>query len=132
MVIPIIFPVYWLVVSALQSPSDRNQASAFLPSANILPVFCEEGIYGIWNCPFPVEQYFITVVSTILTLAVACLAAFSNQAYEYRMKEDIQQNGIICIYVSADLNYHTYIICMMSKMGLINTYKGLILCYNCI
>ena len=46
-VIPIIFPVYWLVVS-----------SAFHPSSNIFPVFCEEGIYGIWNCPFPVEQYF--------------------------------------------------------------------------
>ena len=38
--------------------SDRNQASAFHPSSNIFPVFCEEGIYGIWNCPFPVEQYF--------------------------------------------------------------------------
>ena len=38
--------------------SDRYQASAFHPSSNIFPVFCEKGIYGIWNCPFPVEQYF--------------------------------------------------------------------------
>ncbi len=57
-VIPIIFPVYWLVVSALQSPQTVTKLPpSILPQTYSL-YFCEEGIYGIWNCPFPVEQYF--------------------------------------------------------------------------
>ena len=45
-------------------------------------VFTEFGIARfLWN------SIFITIVSTGLTLVVACLAAFSYKAYEYRMKE---------------------------------------------
>ena len=86
-------------------------------------VFTEFGIARfLWN------SIFITVVSTILTLAVACLAAFSYKAYEYRMKETFSKM-VLFVYMFPQILIIIPIYLMMSKMGLINTYKGLILCY---
>ena len=76
-VIIMIFPVYWLVVSALQSPQTVTKIPpSVVPSTYSLyfvkKVFTEFGIARfLWN------SIFITIVSTGLTLVVACLAAFS-------------------------------------------------------
>ena len=127
-VIIMIFPVYWLVVSALQSPQTVTKIPpSVVPSTYSLyfvkKVFTEFGIARfLWN------SIFITIVSTGLTLVVACLAAFSYKAYEYRMKETFSKM-VLFVYMFPQILIIIPIYLMMSKMGLINTYRGLVLCY---
>ena len=125
-VIIMIFPVYWLVVSALQSPQTVTKIPpSVVPSTYSLyfvkKVFTEFGIARfLWN------SIFITIVSTGLTLVVACLAAFSYKAYEYRMKETFSKM-VLFVYMFPQILIIIPIYLMMSKMGLINTYPAIIL-----
>mgnify|MGYP000255460561 CR=1 FL=1 len=59
---------------------------------------------------------------------MACLAAFSYKAYEYRMKETFSKM-VLFVYMFPQILIIIPIYLMMSKMGLINTYRGLVLCY---
>ncbi len=127
--IPVMFPLYWLVISALQSPQSIIKIPPKLFPTNfslyfIKKIFAEFGIGR-----FLFNSVFLSVVSTVVTLAVACLAAFSYKAYTYRMKETFSKL-ILFVYMFPQILIIIPVYLLLSSMQLINTYFGLILCYT--
>jgi len=126
--IPTIFPVYWLAVSALQSPdSIISIPPKFFPSSFSLHylkvVFAE---FNISRYLF--NSIFLTLVSVFCVLTVSCLAAFSYIAYRFRLRK-IFSNLVLFVYMFPQILIIVPIYILMSRIGLINTYPGLILCY---
>lgn len=126
--IPVLFPVYWLIVSALQSPQTvtrippqliPNQFSTFFVSK----IFSQFGIGR-----YLLNSVYLSVTATFLTLVVACLASFSYKAYQYRMKETFSKL-VLFVYMFPQILIIIPLYLLMSKLGLINSYWGLIFCY---
>ncbi|MEG0146805.1 MAG: carbohydrate ABC transporter permease, partial [Clostridia bacterium] len=65
---------------------------------------------------------------TFCTLVIACLAAFSYKAYKFRAKETFSKL-VLFVYMFPQILIIIPLYLLMSKLGLINTYRGLILCY---
>jgi multiple sugar transport system permease protein len=127
--IPVMFPLYWLVMSALQSPQTIIQIPPKLFPTNFSLYFVKKifAEFGIGRFLF--NSVFLSVVSTVVTLAVACLAAFSYKAYTYRMKETFSKL-ILFVYMFPQILIIIPVYLLLSNMQLINTYFGLILCYT--
>ncbi|MGB4407864.1 MAG: carbohydrate ABC transporter permease [Sphaerochaeta sp.] len=127
--IPVIFPLYWLVISSLQSPESIIQIPPKLFSTDfslyfVKKVFAEFGIGR-----FLFNSVYLSVVSTFVTLAVACLAAFSYKAYTFSMKDTFSKL-VLFVYMFPQILIIIPVYLLLSSMGLINTYLGLILCYT--
>lgn len=126
--IPIVFPVYWLAISVLQAPT----------SIISIPVKLFPTNFSLYHLSFVFSEFnvgrhllnsvIISVVSVICTLAVACLAAFSYIAYRFKLRETFSRM-ILFIYMFPQILIIVPIYVLMSRIGLINTYLGLILCY---
>ena len=126
--IPIVFPVYWLAVSALQSPANIIAVPPKLFPGNfslhyLRVVFSEFNI-----ARYLFNSVFLTAVSVLCVLAVACLAAFSYIAYRYKLRETFSRL-VLFVYMFPQILIIIPIYILMSRIGLINTYPGLILCY---
>ncbi|GHV94953.1 sugar ABC transporter permease [Spirochaetia bacterium] len=126
--IPIVFPVYWLAVSALQSPANiiSIPPKLFPKSFSLYylkVVFSEFNIVRYLS-----NSVFLTVVSVFCVLVVACLAAFSYIAYRYKLRETFSRL-VLFVYMFPQILIIIPIYILMSRIGLINTYPGLILCY---
>jgi multiple sugar transport system permease protein len=126
--IPIVFPVYWLAVSALQSPADIIA----IPPKLIPPRYSLYYIKVVFS-EFNVARYlgnslFLTIVSVACVLAVSCLAAFSYIAYRYKLRETFSKL-VLFVYMFPQILIIIPIYILLSRIGLINTYPGLILCY---
>lgn len=126
--IPILFPIYWLVISALQSPQTIISVPPKLFPHNfstyfVSKVFKEFGIGRyLWN------SVFLSVLATFLTLCIACLAAFSYTAYKYRSKKFFS-SIILFVHMFPQILIAIPIYLLMSKLHMINSYFGLVLCY---
>jgi multiple sugar transport system permease protein len=126
--IPVLFPIYWLVVSALQSPTSIMVIPPrFIPREFSLyfvnKVFSEFGI-----ARYLFNSIWLSMVSVFFTLTVACLAAFSYIAYRYRLRETFSKL-VLFVYMFPQILIIIPLYLLMSRIRLINTYPGLILCY---
>ena len=126
--IPVLFPVYWLTISALQSPASIISIPPRLfPKGFSLyfvnKVFSE---FGIGRYLF--NSVWLSMVSVFLTLVVACLAAFSYIAYRYKLRETFSKL-VLFVYMFPQILIIIPIYLLMTKLRLINTYPGLIMCY---
>lgn len=126
--IPTLFPIYWLTVSALQSPETVIQIPPRLFSTSFSFYFVEKVFQNFHMGRFLFNSLFLSIVSTFLTLIVGCLAAFSYKAYQYKGKESISKM-ILFVYMFPQILIIIPIYLLMSKLMLINTFSGLILCY---
>lgn len=126
--IPVLFPIYWLIVSALQSPQTVTQLPPKLVPESYSLYFVKKVFMEFGIARFLFNSIFLSVVSTFLTVVVACFAAFSYKAYTYRMKKTFSKM-VLFVYMFPQILIIIPIYLMMSKMGLINSYAGLILCY---
>ncbi|MDR0562870.1 MAG: carbohydrate ABC transporter permease [Spirochaetaceae bacterium] len=126
--IPIVFPVYWLVVSALQNPDSIISVPPKLFPANfslhyLTSVFAEFNI-----ARYLFNSVFLTVISVLCVLAVSCIAAFSYIAYRFKLRETFSKL-VLFVYMFPQILIIVPLYILMSRIGLINTYPGLILCY---
>lgn len=126
--IPVLFPIYWLIVSALQSP-----ANITVMPPSLIPHQLSLYFFSKVFAQFSVGKYlfnslFLSVVSTLLTLVVACLAAFSYRTYTYRLKETFSKM-VLFVYMFPQILIIIPIYLLMSNLGMINSYTGLIICY---
>jgi multiple sugar transport system permease protein len=128
--IPILFPVYWLAVSALRPPAliTAPHPSLFPSEFSLyyLNRVIQDSEFGIGRYLF--NSLFLSFVSVALTLTVACLAAFSYIAYRYRLRETFSRL-VLFVYMFPQILIIIPIYLLMSKVNLINTYRGLIMCY---
>ncbi len=126
--IPILFPMYWLIVSALQSPQNVIQIPPKLFPTEFSTYFVSKVFKEFNMGRFLLNSLFLSLVSTFVTLVIACLAAFSYKAYQYRAKESFSKL-VLFVYMFPQILIIIPIYLLMSKLMLINTFTGLILCY---
>ncbi|MDY4611765.1 MAG: carbohydrate ABC transporter permease [Sphaerochaetaceae bacterium] len=126
--IPVLFPIYWLFVSALQSPQSIISIPPKLFPKNFSLYFVKKVFAEFGVGRFLFNSVFLSVTSTFLTLVVACLAAFSYTAYTYRSKETFSKI-ILFVHMFPQILIVIPIYLLMSKMHMINSYAGLMLCY---
>ena len=126
--LPILFPIYWLIVSALQSPENITAIPPSLIPHQLSLHFVSKVFTQFGVGKYLVNSVFLSVASTLLTLVVACLAAFSYRAYTYRLKGTFSKM-VLFVYMFPQILIIIPIYLLMSRLGLINSYPGLILCY---
>lgn len=123
-----LFPIYWLVMSALQSPQSIISIPPKLFSTDFSSYFINKVFseFGIGRYLF--NSVFLSIFSTFLTLVIACFAAFSYTNYQFRLKERFSKL-VLFVYMFPQILIIIPIYLLMSNLGLINSYVGLILCY---
>lgn len=126
--IPTLFPIYWLIISALQSPENVTKIPDSLFPHDFSLFYIEKVFLQFGIGRFLFNSVFLAVTSTVLTLCVACLAAFSYKAYQYRMRETFSKM-VLFVYMFPQILIIIPIYLLMSKLKLINSYRGLMLCY---
>jgi ABC-type glycerol-3-phosphate transport system permease component len=126
--IPVLFPVYWLFISALQSPLSIISIPPKLFPHDFSSYFVSKVFsqFGIGRYLF--NSVFLSVSSTLLTLFVACFAAFSYTVYRYTMRETFSKL-VLFVYMFPQILIIIPIYLLLSKVGLINTFAGVMLCY---
>ena len=126
--IPVLFPIYWLIVSSLQNPQTVTQIPPNLFPQEFSLYFVKKVFSEFAIGRFLFNSVYLSVLATALTLVVACLAAFSYKAYNYKLKESFSKM-VLFVYMFPQILIIIPIYLLMSHLQLINTYTGLILCY---
>ncbi len=126
--IPVIFPVYWLFVSALQNPRSIIQIPPKLFPNDFSLEFLSNVFSQFGIGKFLFNSVMLSVLSTFLTLAIACLAAFSYTCYKYKAKEGFSKM-VLFVHMFPQILIIIPIYLLMSRLHLINTWLGLIICY---
>lgn len=126
--IPVLFPIYWLIISALQSPQSIISIPPRLFPHDfslyfVKKVFAE---FGVGRYLF--NSVFLSVSSTFLTLVVACFAAFSYIAYRYKGRETFSKL-VLFVYMFPQILIIIPIYLLMTRVHLINTFAGVMICY---
>lgn len=126
--IPVLFPTYWLFISALQSPESITTIPPKLFPTNFSLYFVNKvfASFGVGRYLF--NSIFLSLFSTFLTLFFACFAAFSYTVYKYPLREKFSKL-VLFVYMFPQILIIIPVYLLLSKMQLINTYAGVILCY---
>lgn len=128
MLVFVLFPIYWLLISALRSPENIIEIPPSLLPKKLSLYFVKRVFSEFKISGYLFNSIFLSVVSTFLTLCVAALAAFSYRVYTYRLRETFSKM-VLFVYMFPQILIIIPIYLLMSRLGLINTWRGLILCY---
>ena len=126
--VPIVFPFYWLFVSALQSPATLITIPPHLVPRQLSLHYVKEVFAGLGIGRFLFNSVYLSLVSTLLTVLLACLAAYSYTAYRYRLRETASKL-VLFIYMFPQILVVIPLYLLLTRVGLINTHTGLILAY---
>lgn len=124
-------PLLWLVVSSLKTNYEFLTQTAFeLPASpqwsNYTNALTVAGLGRM-----TLNSAFIAVTATILNILVASMASYCISRFEFKGKEKIFLLFTIGILVPLNALMVPYFV-IINKMGLYNTYGGLILLYTAI
>ena len=126
--IPVLFPIYWLVISALQNPQTIISIPPKLFPANFSLYFVNKVFAEFGIARYLFNSVFLSVSSTFLTLFFACFAAFSYTVYKYKMREPFSKM-VLFVYMFPQILIIIPIYLLLSKLRLINMFAGVMLCY---
>jgi multiple sugar transport system permease protein len=123
--IPILFPFYWLAVSALQTPATVISIPPRLipPQLSLHFVRVVFGQLGMGRFLF--NSVYLTVITMVLTATLAALAAYSHTVYHYRGRETASKL-VLFVYMFPQILVVIPLYILMTRVGLINTHQGLI------
>lgn len=119
-----VFPFYWMIVGSTNTSADVVRGKMTFGSnlwANIVYFF------ELFDVPrVLLNTAGISIVGTVLTLAVASLAGYGFEIFKSRFKEKIF--GLYLLMLSIPFSAIMIpLFIMMSRAGLINTYVGVLL-----
>jgi len=119
-----VFPFYWMIVGSTNTSADVVRGKMSFGSnlwANIVYFF------DLFDVPrVLLNTAGISIVGTVLTLAVASLAGYGFEIFKSRFKEKIF--GLYLLMLSIPFSAIMIpLFIMMSRAGLINTYAGVLL-----
>ena len=123
-----VFPLYWTITSSLRARSDLYAAPPALHPFFFDVVFYERVFV---NTPFGrmfFNSMFISLATTALTVALSAMAGHSLARMRFRGKILITR-GVLITYVFPQILLVVPLFVGIVRMGLANTYTGLILTY---
>lgn len=118
--------LYMLVVSLLRSPEDFIYGFGTGPSlSNYVSVFSTSSLhFG----RYLLNSMAIAGLSSIISVAVAALAAYGVTRVRYRRKVLILM-GVLCLSMFPQISQVGFLYEMTTRLGWMNTYRGLVLPY---
>jgi len=122
-----IFPIYYLVVSAFKSP-DTLFTPDIIPSHPSLHFFRE----AIASSPFlqwTMNSFIVAIATCGISLVIAVVAAYSLARFQYRGR-DLISRLILFVYMFPPILLVIPYFVLMSKIGLNDTLSGLVVSYT--
>ncbi len=123
-----IFPLYWLLKSSLTVGLDL-----IAPTPSLFPRALDWSNYQRVLSVGLITTFFlnsvkVALVSTVLTITIASLAAYSLTRFRYRGR-DVIQRSVLLAYMFPGILLAVPLTLVYSQIKLINTHEGLILAY---
>jgi multiple sugar transport system permease protein len=124
----VLFPFFWVVITSFKStPQISNRTSIFWPS----PATLDQYRSLIWDTPFLIWLFnsaFIATVSTIVSVALASLAAYALSRLKFT-GAGLLTTFLLITYLLPSTLLFIPLYQTLSNIGLINTYGALIITY---
>lgn len=127
-VVPMMFPFYWLAVSSLQTPQNLLQIPPKLIPTSFSMHFVKEIFSNLGIARFLFNSVYLALLSTGLTLIIASLAAYSYTVYRFRGKETASRL-ILFVYMFPQILVIIPLYILLTRTHLINSHPGLIIVY---
>ena len=122
-----LFPVFFMFMNSLKSKEEYIINKYSFPKSlaldNFRTIFLMKN-YGRWF----LNSTIITVFAVIITLLFAIFTAYALSRYEFRFKRAIT-NFIISLIIVPPVVMVIPLFILWSKIGLLNTYHGIIIIY---
>ena len=123
--IPVIFPIYWMVVSSIKTPEDL-----FTIPPELFPtgLSFESYVQVILHSDIPrylLNSFIIAILTTLISLFICVLAAYSFARFDYPGKRIVLISMLFSYIIPPVLLFLPFYM-ILSKIGMINTYSGII------
>lgn len=123
--IPVIFPIYWMVVSSIKTPEDL-----FTIPPELFPtgLSFESYVQVILHSDIPrylLNSFIIAILTTLISLFICVLAAYSFVRFDYPGKRIVLISMLFSYIIPPVLLFLPFYM-ILSKIGMINTYSGII------
>lgn len=124
--IPVLFPLYWLAVSALQEPANLISIPPRLVPRTLSLHYVRIVFGQLGMGRFLFNSVYISLLTMLLTATLAALAAYSHTVYSYRGRETASKL-VLFVYMFPQILVVIPLYILLTRFGLINTHHGLIL-----
>jgi ABC-type glycerol-3-phosphate transport system permease component len=123
-----LFPLYWLVKSSLTVGLDLIAPTpSLLPRAVDLSNYARVLSVGLITTFFA-NSVKLALITTVLTIAIASLAAYSLTRFRFRGR-DTTQRSVLLAYMFPGILLAVPLTLFYGQVGLINSHAGLVLAY---
>lgn len=123
-----LFPLYWLFKSSMTVGLDLiSPTPSLFPRAIDLSNYQRVLSVGLITSFF-VNSVKIALISTVLTIVIASLAAYSLTRFRYRGR-DVIQRSVLLAYMFPGILLAIPLTLLYGQVGLINSHAGLVLAY---
>jgi ABC-type glycerol-3-phosphate transport system permease component len=128
LVVPAIFPFYWMLVSSF-----KTEPELFELTPTLFPQHPSVGFYTRLLVGTPFMRYFlnsgiVAIATTALVIVVATLAAYSLARFRHPLREPFALSMLVGqMFPSVLLAIPIFLI--ISGLGLLNSYVGLVAAY---
>lgn len=122
-----IFPIYYLVVSAFKSP-DTLFSSDIVPTNPSLHFF-REAIASVPFFQWTANSLIVALSTCAVSLVIAVAAAYSLARFQYRGR-DLISRLILFVYMFPPILLVIPYFVLMSRIGLTDTMPGLVISYT--
>lgn len=123
-----IYPLYWLFISAFKTSEDFFQHPFQLPKEWILDNFVRAWEVGNLGTAM-INSVIVTLSATALTVFLSALTAYAISRFNFRLKGPLMAFFVIGLLIPIHSTLVPLFI-MMNEVGLLNTYWALILPYT--
>ncbi len=123
--IPVIFPIYWMVVSSIKTPEDLFTIPPKLFPAGVT---FQSYVQVIMSSDIPrylLNSFIIAILTTLVSLLICVLASYSFARFEYPGKRIVLISMLFSYIIPPVLLFLPFYM-ILSKIGMINTYAGII------
>ena len=124
----IIFPVYWIVISSFKS---KAEIITYPPKLFPSELTFDNYINAVQNYNIGLylkNSLIVTIITVVLSIAIAALTAYAISFFRFRMAKPIT-SVLYLLQVLPSVTMVLPLFIIYSKMGLSNTYTSLIITY---
>jgi multiple sugar transport system permease protein len=119
-------PLVWMVGASFMRPGEASTfPPPFLPSSPTLEQY--EGLFTRLNIArYLLNSVVVSVAVTLLSVAINSMAGFAFAKYRFRGRRGLFKTLIVSMVIPAQVTMLPLFL-MLNKMGVINTYLGVII-----
>jgi multiple sugar transport system permease protein len=126
LMVPVLFPFYWLAVSALQTPATLISIPPRLVPQQLSLHYVRIVFGQLGMGRFLFNSVYLSLLTMALTATLAALAAYSHTVYSYRGRETASKL-VLFVYMFPQILVVIPLYILLTRVGLINTHHGLVL-----